>query len=74
MLLGALLTKQLMGPSQKSHAGSGHPTTSPLHSPTLVADMADVNADEDAYLRAVTICAGMLAIKCAAAERVARLS
>jgi hypothetical protein len=36
--------------------------------------MADINADEDAYLRAVTICAGMLAIKCAAAERVARLS
>ena len=66
-----MAVKQLMGPS---HAGSGHPTTSALHSPTLVADMADINTDEDAYLRAVTICAGMLAIKCAAAERVARLS
>ena len=71
-----MAVKQLMaGPFTRGLcAGSGHPTKSPLHSPTLVADMADVNADEDAYLRAVTICAGMLAIKCAAAERVARLS
>ena len=66
-----MAVKQLMALFTRERRGAHD---SPLHSPTLVADMADIKTDEDAYLRAVTICAGMLAIKCAAAERVARLS